>query len=75
MDTLKETQDKQETDDDDDWNVGENDGWLVCARVELFKLFSPKLRKYYFLNIHKQIRSKVPIFLPTVESKRPFGNC
>ena len=34
MDTLKETQDKQETDDDDDWNVGENDGWIVCAWVE-----------------------------------------
>ena len=34
MDTLKETQDKQETDDDDDWNVGENDGWICGARVE-----------------------------------------
>ena len=36
---------------------------------------SPELHKCYFLYIHKQIHSKVPILLNFVDPKRPSGNC
>ena len=41
----------------------------------LAKLFSPELHKCYFLYVHKQIRSKVPILLYYVGPKHPPGNC
>ena len=39
------------------------------------KLFSTELRKGYFLNNYKQIRSKVPMLLYFVGPKRTSGNC
>ena len=37
--------------------------------------FSPALQKWYFLYIHKQIFSKVPISLYYVGPGHPSGNC
>ena len=43
--------------------------------VRRTKLYCPELQKCYFLYIHKQICSKVPILLYFVGPKRPSGNC
>ena len=48
-----------------DWLLG----WILGT-----KLFSPELHKCYFLYVHKQIRSKVPILLYFVGPKRPSSN-
>ena len=48
----------------------------VIPFVELTaKLFYPELYKRYFLYIHKQICSKVPISFYFVGPKCPSGNC
>ena len=49
----------------------------VCVEFGVVdpKLFSPELHKCYFLYIHKQIRSKVPILLYFVGPKHHSGNC
>ena len=50
--------------------------WLEIVGFTLdSKLFSPELHKCYFLYVHKQIRSKVPILLYFDGPKRPSGNC
>ena len=48
-----------------DWLLG----WILGT-----KLFSLELQ-CYFLYVHKQIRSKVPILLYFVGPKHPSGNC
>ena len=39
------------------------------------KLLSPELQKCYFLYVHKQIQSKVPILFSFIGPKRQSGNC
>ena len=50
--------------------------WILYHHLHLqSKLFSPELPKCYFLDVHKKIRSKVPILLYSVGPKHSSGNC
>ena len=55
----------------------ENDDFLSFSHFcwcALSNLYSPEVRKWYFLCIHKEICSKVPIFYFN-GPKRPSDNC